>query len=350
MSVSDRLGRLLFIVPYVVHRDGVPITELAQVLGVSVSQIEADINLLSMVGQPPLTPDHLVDLYVEDNIVYVQLDQSLTRPLRLTHDEARALVLGAKLVGHLGGWGDDLETLLARIVQHLHPVDRQVVQNLSERVLVQPGQEPASQAKALRQAVQECRIARVDYYSASSDRHKRYNLKPLGLMTHGGIDYVVARDIDAADHEKIFRLDRVGQVELTADLFEPPSDVDLEKFRTQRLYSGADALHAKVRFASHLSRDIRERFAAADIVTADAPGAGLEVQVATSSAAWLTRWALAFGTDAEVRGPPPCREHIRAVCEEAMAAYQREPSYDETPRGLPVGAHPQLSQADNAVV
>ncbi len=109
MSVNDRMGRLLFIVPYVAHRDGVPLQELAEKLQVTTAQIEADLDLLAMVGQPPLTPDHLIDLYVEDDIVYVDLDQSLSRPLQLTHEEASALVLSAKLVGDLGGLGQELE-------------------------------------------------------------------------------------------------------------------------------------------------------------------------------------------------------------------------------------------------
>ena len=103
--------------------------------------------------------------------------------------------------------------------------------------------------------------------------------------------------------------------------FVPPPDFDLEKFRTRQLYSGTDA-HSRPRCAlrSHMARDIRERFAASDIVE-ETEGRSLEVHVATSSAAWLTRWALAFGTDAEVRSPAPCREHIQQVCQEALVAY-----------------------------
>ena len=56
MTQRDRLGRLLFIVPYVAQREGVPLQELAELLGVRSAQLEADISLLSMVGQPPLTP------------------------------------------------------------------------------------------------------------------------------------------------------------------------------------------------------------------------------------------------------------------------------------------------------
>ena len=118
MSQRDRLGRLLFIVPYVANRDGVPVGELAEMLGVKPAQIEADIGLLSMVGQPPLTPDHLIDLYIEDETVFVDLDQSLDRPLRLTHDEAQALAVGIQLVGPEG---DTLRELVERIMEHLNP-------------------------------------------------------------------------------------------------------------------------------------------------------------------------------------------------------------------------------------
>ena len=324
MSVSDRLGRLLFIVPYVVHRDGVPLQELAQVLGVTPQQIQADLDLLSMVGQPPLTPDHLIDLYVEDEIVYVELDQNLTRPLRLTHEEARALVLGAKLVGDLGGWGQELERVLARIMEHLNPVDRQAVQALSQRVLVQGSQpDPQTAATAcLRECIEARWVVSALYYSVSSDRQKRYALKPLALFTHGGMDYLVALDCGAEDHEKLFRLDRLGRVQATDLAFTPPEDFDLEKFRTPRLYFGADNLQARVRFAANLARQVRERFAAHDIVATHADGS-LEVRLATSSAAWLARWVLSFGLDAEVLAPASYRGYLRSLCEAAMAAYER---------------------------
>ncbi|HET6344658.1 MAG TPA: WYL domain-containing protein, partial [Myxococcota bacterium] len=261
MSVTDRLGRLLFIVPYVMHRDGVPLAELAETLGVTKAQIQADLDLLCMVGQPPLTPDHLIDLFIEDDVVYVELDQSLSRPLRLTHEEARALVLGAKLVGNLGGLGRALDQVLARLMQHLNPADRDAVQALSERILVQGEDiEWAARAALLRRAIEERREVRASYYSVSSDRQKDYHLKPLALITHGGVDYLVALDVDAEDQEKLFRLDRLGAVVPLGGTFAPPVDFDLERFRTQRLYFGAGNLSAEVRFAPRLARQVRERF------------------------------------------------------------------------------------------
>ena len=95
MSARERMARLLFIVPYVTQRQGVPVDELAAKLNVKVKQIESDIALLSMVGPPPLPPDHLIDLYIEDGVVQVDLHQSLSRPLPLTPEEAAALVTSA---------------------------------------------------------------------------------------------------------------------------------------------------------------------------------------------------------------------------------------------------------------
>lgn len=320
MSVQDRLGRLLFIVPYVVSRDGVPVAELAEKLGVTTAQIEADLDLLAMVGRPPLTPDHLIDLYVEDNVVYVDLDQSLSRPLRLTHEEASALVLGASLVGELGGVGAELQAVLAKITAHLTPVEQEMVQSLAARVLV-AGDEPGTDvvASTLRKAVAAHEVVVVDYYSASSDRKKTYRLEPLTLLGHSGIAYLLALDVEAERREKLFRLDRIGTLTPTRERFAPPPELDLERFRTPKLYFGQDELWATVRFAPEVSTLVRERFAG-DALSESADGS-LTLRLGSSSPAFLARWILPFALDAEITAPPAARTHLAELCSEAARAY-----------------------------
>lgn len=326
MSLSDRLGRLLFIVPYVAQRDGVPINEIAQLLDVTPRQIEADIALLIMVGRPPLTPDHLIDLYIEDNCVYAQLDQNLHRPLRLTHDEARALILGAKLVGPLGGLGQELLEVLGKITEQLNPVDRAALATLSERIRIWHGgiQDATLQdwGELLRRAIATHRQVEVDYYSASSAAQKRYTLRPLALLTHTGIDYLVAFDKPPPAAEKLFRLDRLSSVTLTEQLFDPPIDFDLQKFRTPRLYSGGGD-SAQLRFSPAVARAIAERFAA-EVIDYGADGS-VVVQLQTSSSAWLARWVLSFGTDVEILQPTHQRAFMARYCREAAAAYSAAP-------------------------
>ncbi|MEO0459704.1 MAG: WYL domain-containing protein [Myxococcota bacterium] len=320
MSVFDRLGRLLFIVPYVASRGGVPTRELAEVVGAKPSQIESDIELLAMVGQPPLTPDHLIDLYIEDDVVYVELDQSLTRPLRLTHEEARALVLGAKLVGDLGGLGSELERVLERITEVLNPVDRAAVRSLSEQIAMDDEGGVADHGALLRRAIAENRRITVEYYSQSSDALKAYILEPVALLTHAGFEYVLALDVSQARHEKLFRLDRLGSVELQNDVFEPPQDLDLERYRRPRLYFGDGAYSARIRFDAAIAHKATERHPPQDVV--QLPDRRVEVKVKTSSSAWLARWALQYGIEAEVLEPPEVRDYFRELCERALDAYE----------------------------
>lgn len=324
MSITDRLGRLLFIVPYVAHRGGVPLAELADKTGVSPAQIEADLDLLAMVGQPPLTPDHLIDLYVEDDVVYVDLDQSLSRPLNLTHEEARALVLGAKLVGSLGGLGAELDLVLDKILAALNPVDREIVRSLSERVGMWQDAAPSEAPVAkLRSAIAHHTEVELLYYSASSDRQKRYRLQPLALLTHTGVEYLVALDVDAALHEKLFRLDRMADISLLAATFEPPADLDLERFRRQRLYAGDASVMSEVRFDAAVAAQVTERFV--DATPKVEPDGAVRVRLSTSSPAWLSRWVLPFGVQAEVLGPEEHRRYLAELCGAAAEVYGREP-------------------------
>lgn len=320
MSVSDRLGRLLFIVPYVASRDGVPLSELAEKLGAKTSEIESDIDLLSMVGQPPLTPDHLIDLYIEDDIVYVELDQSLSRPLRLTHEEARALVLGANLVGSLGGIGQELEGLLSKITENLNPSDREAVESLAQRIAIDGESGSAYHGSQLRRAVEECRLVQLEYYSLSSDAMKSYRLEPLALISHGGVEYLVALDTAQDRQEKLFRLDRIGSVDVSVKTFERRDEIDFNRFRTDRLYFGADGYVARVRFDREVADRAAERYPPEDVIRNEDGSA--DVCVRTSSISWLARWVLSFGVHAEVLSPPEARRFVKELCERGLKAYE----------------------------
>lgn len=319
MSVADRLGRLLFIVPYVASRGGVTVRELAEKLQTKASQIQSDIELLAMVGQPPLTPDHLIDLYIEDDVVYVELDQSLTRPLRLTHEEARALVLGAKLVGNLGGLGGELDQVLERITELLPAADREAVRASAERVLMDDEGGHADHGTMLRRAVAAHQRIDVEYYSQSSDALKSYLLEPIALLTHSGLDYLLAVDTGDESREKLFRLDRLGSVSLRSETFVAPQHVDLERFRLPRLYFGRGSDSARVRFDPDVAHRVAERFPADDVVVRG--DGGIDVHLKTSSAAFLARWTLDYATSAEVLNPEAARDYFRDLCECALEAY-----------------------------
>lgn len=321
MSIHERLSRLLFIVPYVVHRDGVPVGELAEKLAVAQKQLMADLDLLAMVGQPPLTPDHLIDIYVEDDIVYVELDQSLSRPLRLTHEEARALALAASVVGNLGGIRDTLRGVLNKILAHLSTHDREQIESFARRVAIDKGDNPQPSV-LLRRAIEGQKQIEIDYYSASSDQKKRYHLSPVALMSHSGLDYLVALD-DAQEHqEKLFRLDRMQNVVVTEHAATLPQPIDLEKFRTEKLYQGPDTTGVLVRFSASVAAQVKERFVDSDL--RELSDGSVTVRLQTSSPTLLARWVLPFGTAAEVLEPIEQRQAMVEFCRAALNVYRSE--------------------------
>src|SRR5687768_18576725 len=102
-DVSQRLRRLLYVVPYVARQsDGVDVGELAAKLGIDRDQMVQDLDLLSQVGPPDGDPGEYLLVSVEDGRVFVDLAQRLTRPLRLTAAEGCSLLLGIRTVRESG--------------------------------------------------------------------------------------------------------------------------------------------------------------------------------------------------------------------------------------------------------
>jgi proteasome accessory factor C len=321
MSVQERLDRLLYIVPYVTQRDGVPFDELATELGLSRKKLEEDLDLLTMVGRPPLTPDHLIDIYVEDDVVYVDLDQRLCRPLRLSRAEAKALVLGIKLVGHLLAESSALDAVVKKITSHFSASERTYMELAEQSIaLAEQGDASAQPLQVLRQAVQMHRLVELKYFSASRGALCDYKVKPLGLLAHSGFDYVLALDCGADDKEKLYRLDRIAGVSLLSESFDLSDTVDLERFRQESFFQAVDKEEVMVRFAPSWKAHLAEHFAKEDMLSKD--DGFVEVAVSTASIPWLVSWVLAFGQDAEIIAAQAFRKHARDICAQAASMYK----------------------------
>src|SRR5215831_13179819 len=102
-DVSQRLRRLLFIVPYVAkHPEGVTVEQLAKLVGEEQGELLADLDLLSQVGPPDGDPGEYLLVSVEEGRVFVDLAHRLTRPLRLTAAEGCSLLLGIRALRESG--------------------------------------------------------------------------------------------------------------------------------------------------------------------------------------------------------------------------------------------------------
>ena len=114
---SDRLARLLNLVPYLLARPGIPVRDAAADLGVSERQLREDLELLWVCGLPGYGPGDLIDMAFDGDRVTITYDAGIDRPLRLTQDEALALVVALRMLAEVPGAHDRdaVERALAKL-------------------------------------------------------------------------------------------------------------------------------------------------------------------------------------------------------------------------------------------
>ncbi|MEL7156256.1 MAG: hypothetical protein AAFN30_06630 [Actinomycetota bacterium] len=92
-TAPDRMRRVLAVVPWIVANPGRKVSEVAARFGLGEDELLADLNVVFMVGLPPYSPDALVDVQIDDEgRVTIELADFFSRPLRLTPDQAVALL------------------------------------------------------------------------------------------------------------------------------------------------------------------------------------------------------------------------------------------------------------------
>src|SRR5215216_539719 len=109
MTSRAQLRRLLSLVPYLREHDGVAMTDVAAAFGINVKTLREDLSVLWMCGMPGLTPGDLIDIDMDavdgEGVIHLSNADYLTRPLRLSADEALALVLALRTLRGIAGPG-----------------------------------------------------------------------------------------------------------------------------------------------------------------------------------------------------------------------------------------------------
>lgn len=305
-DVHERLRRLLFLVPFVSRNPGLGVDEVAKALGITREALLEELDLLTLVGRPPFQPDDFVDIYVEDDKVYVDLDQRLSAPPRLTAAEGVALAAAAALLKP--GQTDALRTAIEKLERVLpaHAVGR--FREMGKRLDV--ALEAPDGLAALSQAIVEHRVVAFDYLPTSTGQAERRRVQPAELFSHRGQWYLAGFDL-ARGGDRLFRLDRMGPPEVTGETFTPTGS-------SRPTIPGANEANERVtvRFEPATAPYVRERFGAEARLLADGR---VEVDVPGDNPRWLTGWVLSFGGEAIVLRPDWA---IRSVARAAEASLE----------------------------
>ncbi|MCU1398332.1 MAG: pafC, partial [Acidimicrobiales bacterium] len=88
--------------PWLMERGEVSITEMAEHFSLTMTEVVADLELASMCGLPPFV-DELIDVFIDDGMVFTGVPRVFTRPLRLTAPEGFALLIAGRAAMVLPG-------------------------------------------------------------------------------------------------------------------------------------------------------------------------------------------------------------------------------------------------------
>jgi proteasome accessory factor C len=307
-GAPERVARMLSLVPWVAARGSASVEEICRRFDIDASQLLRDLDTVSMVGLYPYTPDVLIELYVDDDEVHITLPQAFDRPLRLTPEQAVALVAAGSTL--LTVPGADPEGPLARGLTKLSAA---LGSGPDRGVEVRLGQAPQDVLETLREATQEHRQVRIDYYAYGRDEHTQRVIDPYRVTSDEGQWYVAAY-CHLAEGDRLFRVDRISAAALLDEHFDPPADLPPES-----VFSPTDA---DPRVVVELTPDARWVTEYYPVETVTEHDGQLRATLAVTARPWLERLLLRLGPSARVvDGPEDLRDAAAAAATRILARY-----------------------------
>jgi predicted DNA-binding transcriptional regulator YafY len=320
----DRLARMLRVVGVLRgHPEGIRPAEIARRTGVATRTVYRDLRALETeVG---------VAVWSEDGLWGVVGEEFLP-PLKLTLDEAMAVVLSARLMVR---YADKYDPDLAAAFEKLEGVLPQPLADHVERTLDVLAQHPrdagfSERVHRLTRAWADRRVVTLDYEparyapesAARSAVVRPYLIEP-SLQTHAL--YLIGWD-ETRDALRTFKIERIRDVALTPRTFELPEGDGLESTlrRAWDIIADQPPKEVVLRFSPAVAARVGEAtWHPTQRVIQDEDGS-LTWRATVAGTIEIRLWILSWGDDVEVLGPPELRKDVAQTHRRAGELYGAE--------------------------
>jgi proteasome accessory factor C len=311
-TATNRLTRLLTMVPWLVNRQGIELEEAAQGLGVTVEQLESDLNLLFLCGYGQM-PDELIEADWEEGRVFVGNADTISRPLRLGVDEAVTLIVGLRTLLDVPGLTerDAIERALAKLEAAAgtaaEPASRVSV-DLTDAV------DPEVLAHA-REGVQQHRRLHLTYHVPGRDESTERDVDPMRVIAAEGHWYLEGW-CHRADGVRMFRLDRVEALTVLDEDGTPPEGVSPRELGESIFSATESDLLVTLRLLPG-ALWVSDYYPVE--TTSDEADGSRTITLRTADTAWLERLVLRMGGHVLVVSPLDLGDRIAARASAALA-------------------------------
>jgi predicted DNA-binding transcriptional regulator YafY len=318
----DRLARLTRLVSILQsHPEGMRTADIAARVGMSVRTVYRDLVALQEELRLPV--------WGEDGVWGIDSEKAFLPPLKLTQQEAMAVVLSARLmVRYADKYDPDLAAAFEKLERGLPSPLAEHVERTLDGLSKAPRDETFSaNVRLLTRAWAERRVVTIDYAPANYEAGaaprqatvRPYLLEP-SLQTHAL--YLIGFD-EERDALRTFKIERIKAAALTPRTFEPPDPATT----TSALRAAWDIIADQppveivLRFAPGVAARVLEATWHPTQTVETEPDASLRWRATVSGTIEIRLWILSWGDEVEVLAPASLREDVAATHRRAAARY-----------------------------
>jgi proteasome accessory factor C len=315
-TATDRLQRLLALVPYVVNRNAVGMTETAAAFGITERELVDDLNMLWCVELRSPDPYCPIDLSYEGGEIMVSEADPMDRPLRLGVDEACALLVALRMLAELPTIGDG--SALSRTIAKLEAAAGSAG-SPSSQVAVQLDDVAGQSVLAhITDALARDRRLHIAHYVPGRDQPTERDVDPMRVLVVEGRSYLEGW-CRRANAVRLFRLDRILAIDVLdvpkdVPAVAQPVDVDEGLFRP----SPEDVLVVLELAAA--GRWVADYYPCEE--RTELSDGRVKAVLRTPDLEWVRRLALRLGEDGRVMAPAELARQVAEDAAAALAQYQ----------------------------
>lgn len=308
-SAEDRVKGLLVMLPWLMKREKVKISDMAAQFSLSEQDLIEDIELAAMCGLPPYTPLELTEVYVDGDYIVVGPNKYFERRLELTASEAFGLSLLAAAADDVPGFARDKE--LKSALKKLRRV-------LGDGV-VDVDVEVPEFLDVVTEAATSGELLDIVYWTPARNEESSRRICVRSVFTDRGHWYVTADD-DASDATRHFRVDRIRSVQKTGN-YAPVHSGAVE---IPVWFSDTNEQPIVVLDVDPKAAWVVETYPCRKVTERD--NGVLRVHMVVTSEHWLSRLLLRAGDAVTVVSPPEFVDLKRRAAREVLRRYENKSS------------------------
>ena len=290
-KTERRLTRILSMIPWVISNQGATVTEVCERFGYDRRDLVADLNLVFVCGLPGYGPGDLMEAYIDEDQVVIDMADYFSRNLRLNPAEALGLLASGMALTSTGQAPPSLESAVEKLRNVLLP---EAEAALSVELAAEP-----EVLDALRHGVTDARVVDIVYTSLGRGTTTERSIEPWSVFSAMG-NWYVSGYCRTAEAERVFRIDRVRSASLTNEQFDVPAEIPPPEVRYT---PSEDDVRATIRLGPR-ARWVGEYYPI-DVLDDD----GL-IRFSASDASVPARLLLRLGKDAELVEGDETRDRV----------------------------------------